>query len=129
LREAQRARCIEALWFTTKNTLAEGCISNVFIVRGGILRTPPLDTPVLPGITRGVVLELAQRNEIEAKEEPLGVHDLLDADEVFITNSIMRIMPVVRVEKSEIGGARVGEMTRRISAAYRELVKTECGEQ
>ncbi|MBI3835110.1 MAG: aminotransferase class IV [Planctomycetes bacterium] len=129
LREARRARCVEALWFTTRHTLAEGCISNVFVVRGGTLATPPLDTPVLPGITRGIVLDLARKEGIESEETDLGIHDVLNADEVFITNSIMQVLPVVRVEKSEISGSRVGEMTGRISKAYRALVKSECDKQ
>src|SRR6185503_6692986 len=61
LREAQQARCTEAIWFTTSKHLAEGCISNVFVVRDGAMKTPPLDTPVLPGIARGVVLEISQQ--------------------------------------------------------------------
>ena len=127
LREAQRARCIEALWFTTRHHLAEGSISNVFLASKGILQTPPLDTPVLPGITRAVVLELARRLKIETRECELTIHDLLDADEVFLTNAIMQLMPVVRVEKSEIAGARVGDIARTLMRAYRDLVKEECG--
>ncbi|UCE61805.1 MAG: aminotransferase class IV, partial [Phycisphaerales bacterium] len=57
LRHARCARCYEALWFTTANRLAEGSISNVFVVKDRVLKTPPLDTPVLPGIARGVVLD------------------------------------------------------------------------
>lgn len=127
LRFAQEKRCLEALWFNTRNQLAEGSISNVFTVRGGILRTPPLDTPVLPGITRGIVFDLARREGIPAEESALGIDDLLDADEVFLTNAIMQVMPVIRVEKHDIADAKVGAMTRRIGQAYRELVREECG--
>ncbi len=127
LREAQAARCLEALWFTTQNHLAEGSISNVFVVRDGIVLTPPLDTPVVPGIARGVVLELAAAQGIPSKQRPLTINDLLDADEVFLTNAIMQVMPVVRVEKRDIGRAAVGPITRRLSEAYRQLVRKECG--
>lgn len=127
LREAQQSRCTEAIWFTTSKHLAEGCISNVFVVRDGVLKTPPLDTPVLPGIARGLVLELASALSLKAEETPMGIDDLLDADEVFLTNSMMQVMPVVRVEKHAIKDARAGEMTRRIHGLYRETVRRECG--
>ena len=126
LHEAQQARCMEAIWFTTGKHMAEGCISNVFVVRDGAIRTPPLSTPVLPGIARGVVLEIAKDCSLKAEETPLGIDDLLDAQEVFLTNSLMQIMPVIRVEKREIGGARVGEVARRLFTEYRKVVEKEC---
>lgn len=126
LREAQQARCTEAIWFTTSKHLAEGCISNVFIVQDGVIKTPPLDTPVLPGIARGVILEIARDCSLPAEETPLGIDDLLDAQEVFLTNSMMQVMPVIRVEKRDIGGARVGEVARRLLSEYRKLVEKEC---
>ncbi len=126
LREAQQAHCTEAIWFTTTKHLAEGCISNVFVVHEGVIKTPPLDTPVLPGIARGVVLEIANSCSLKAEETPLGIDDLLDAQEVFLTNSMMQIMPVIRIEKKEISGARVGEISRRLQLEYRKLVEKEC---
>ena len=129
LRDAQQARCVEAIWFTTENQLAEGCISNVFIVSKGVLKTPPVDTPVLPGITRSVVLEIASRTGIEVQECPLTVDDLLDADEILLTNSIMQIMPVVRVERRDIGEGRVGALAKKLLDEYRSLVRRECGSE
>lgn len=123
LREAQAARCVEALWFTTQNHLAEGSISNVFIVRDGGLLTPPLNTPVLPGIARAVVLEEAVKLGFPLVERPLSISDLLDAEEVFLTNSIMQVMPVVRVEKHDISEGRVGPIAKRLLAAYRDCVR------
>lgn len=129
LREARRAQCLEALWFTTGSHLAEGSISNVFIVKGGILKTPPLATPVLPGVTRAGVLELARQLEIDAQECPLSIDDLLDADEIFLTNVIMQIVPVLRVEKHDIGDGHVGVLTTKLRAAFRELVRKECSKE
>jgi branched-chain amino acid aminotransferase len=126
LRQAQRADCMEALWFTTQNYLAEGCISNVFVVTKEILRTPPLETPVLPGIARAVVLELAHRQGIQFREETLNINDLLDADEVFLTNTIMQVMPVIRVEKSDIAGGTVGPFAKRFFVSFRHLAQSEC---
>jgi len=126
LREAQRARCVEALWFTNQNLLAEGSVSNIFLVQNGSIVTPPLDTPVLPGIARETVLERARSIGIEAEERALTVNDLLDADEVFLTNAIMQVMPVTHVERHDIKDARVGPVTKKLSAAYRDLVENEC---
>jgi branched-chain amino acid aminotransferase len=126
LRQAQQARCLEALWFTTSNLLAEGCMSNVFVVRNGGVKTPPRETPILPGIARSTVLELTRDRGRDAVEIPLTINDLLDADEVFLTNSIMQVVPVIRVEKHDIGEGRVGPVTREVLVAYRELVKREC---
>lgn len=128
LREARSARCIEALWFTTDNHLAEGSISNVFVVSGEKLRTPSLATPVLPGIARAAVLEIAADAGIEIEEGQLTVDDLLDADEVFLTNTIMQMMPVIAVEKHTIADGKIGTMTKTLSEALRDLVKKECSQ-
>ncbi len=125
LRQAQEHKCGEALWFTPENLLAEGSVSNVFLVREGRLRTPPLDTPILPGISRALTLELARELGIEAEETPCNVNDLLDAEEVFLTNSIMEVMPVTRVERRAIGTDKPGTVTRRLLDAYRARVQSE----
>ncbi len=126
LRHAQAKRCGEALWFTTGNLLAEGSISNVFIVRDGRLATPPVDTPLLPGITRAAVLELAPAVGVEVEQRSLTINDLLDADEVFLTNTIMELMPVCRVEKRDIGHGKPGPITQELRSAYRAVVEKEC---
>ncbi|MBN1344768.1 MAG: aminotransferase class IV [Phycisphaerae bacterium] len=126
LREAQARGCGEALWFTHENLLAEGAISNVFIVSHGVVKTPPIDTPILPGVTRKVILEIAREQAISIQEMPLTINDLLDASEVFLTNCVMGIMPVCRVERRKIGDEKLGAVTRRLSEAYRQIVAKEC---
>lgn len=126
LRHAQAAGCFEALWFTTERALAEGSITNCFLVSGGGLRTPPLSTPVLPGITREAVLGLADALGIDARQDALTINDLLDADEVFITNAGMGVMPVIRVERRDIGVAKPGPVTMRLREALDELIRGEC---
>ena len=123
LHEAQQRGCAEALWFTERRQLAEGSISNVFVIKDGIAKTPPLDTPVLPGVTRAAVIELCEREKIPCLQSPLTIDDLLDADEAFLCNCIMEIMPVCRVERSAIGDEKVGPLTKKLANAYRELVK------
>jgi len=127
LRDARRGRAAEALRFNTTNRLAEGAVSNVFVVTGDRLRTPPVEDGLLPGITRAAVLEVAEDLGVPAAQESLTVHDLLDADEVFLTNSIMEVMPVARVEARPIGEGTPGPVTRRLAEGYRALVARETG--
>lgn len=125
LEACRRQHCGEALWFTIDNRLAEGCISNVFIVTGGRVRTPSLDTPVLAGITRAVVLECCETEGIAVAEAALTRADLDAADEVFITNSIMEVMPVVLVDRRPVGEGKPGPVTQRLAELYRTTVDKE----
>ncbi|MBK9127132.1 MAG: aminotransferase class IV [Phycisphaerales bacterium] len=127
LRGAHRQGAFEALWLTPDGELAEGCISNVFIVDDEHVLTPPVDTPVLPGIARAAVFELCAALGLTCHEATLSLDDLRAADEVFLTNSLMDVMPVVRVARLAIGNERPGEITRQLMAAYAELVERECG--
>lgn len=127
LRTAQAAGCMEALWFTTGNLLAEGSISNVFLVRDGSLLTPSLETPVLPGVVRGAVIKSAQSRGVTVEQRSLTVDDLLDANEVFLTNTMMKVLPVCSVEKHTIADGKVGDMTRVLSDDLNKLIRSECG--
>ncbi len=126
LRQASEVSCAEALWFTPENLLAEGSISNVFVVSGGVVKTPPLSTPVLPGIARRVVLEMCVEEDRRVDESAININDLLDADEVFLTNSIMQVLPVVRIEQREIGGGKPGVVAKELLDRYRACVEREC---
>jgi len=128
LRDAHRARATEALLFNTKGRLAEGSLSNVFVVSGGRLLTPPVEEGLLAGITRAAVLELAAEVGVPAEQQPLAVRDCLDADEMFLTNSIMELLPVGRVERKEIGTGQPGPVTKQLASAYRALVIRETGQ-
>jgi branched-chain amino acid aminotransferase len=132
IRDAHRGGATEALRFNTRNRLAEGAISNVFLVSGGRLATPPVEDGLLAGVTREAVLEVAAECGIAAEQRSLTVQDMLDADEVFLTNSIMEVMPVVRIEQHEVGPkgdadrlGRPGPIARRLAAAYKALVERE----
>ena len=129
LREAQLLKAGEALWFTAHtNCLAEGSISNVFIVdKEGLLCTPPLTVPekanqrlCLPGITRQSVLGLATSSNILPHERMLTINDLLAAREVFVTNAIMGVMPVTHVEKHVVAQGRPGEVTLQLRNALEQ---------
>ncbi len=119
----------DALWYTTDNHLAEGCFSNVFLVLNGELFTPPEDTPILPGVVRAAVIELCEQLQIAChSDKSLTVHDMLAAEEIFLTSSCSAIRPVVRVERHAVGSEKPGEITKKLMAAYRELLDTECAQ-
>jgi len=126
LKMAHQKRAAEALWFTVDNRLAEGCISNVFLVKDSALYTPPIETPVLAGVARKTVCQIALKNSIKLIEKTLSIDDLLAADEIFLTNVIMQIMPVSAVEKHKVGDGRVGPMTQKLQKKFDEFIKTQC---
>jgi branched-chain amino acid aminotransferase len=126
LAEAHRKRAAEALWFTVDNRLAEGCVSNVFLVKDSVLYTPPIETPVLAGVARKTVCQIAVKNSIKLAEKDLSINDVLDADEIFLTNVIMLILPISSVEKHTVGDGRPGAMTKKLQRMFDEAIKTEC---
>lgn len=125
LRNAHEKLAAEALWFTTENALAEGCISNVFLVKDKALYTPPVTTPVLGGIARKTVIEIAEAEDIICYEEPLRIEDLLGAEEVFLTNVIMEVLPVVAVEAHTVGDGKPGAMTKKLVKLFRNRLNEE----
>ena len=126
LQMAHQKKAAEALWFTIDNRLAEGCVSNVFLVKDSKVLTPALYTPVLPGIARKTVCKLALKNSIELVEKDLNINDVLGADEIFLTNVIMQVMPVVQVEKHIVGKGKVGPITKKIHTMFLELIENQC---
>ena len=130
LREANRRGAGEALWFNVHNYLQSGSISNVFIVKGGACITPPtkwevrdVASVVLPGVTRAKVIELAKSAGIAVQLEQIDVNQLLDADEIFVTNSIMQVMPVCRIERKAIGDDKPGPVTRRVADLLADAIE------
>jgi len=123
---AHQKRAAEAIWFTVDNRLAEGCISNVFLVKDSVLYTPPINTPVLPGVARKTVCLLAGQNSIKLTEKDLSIDDLLGADEIFLSNVIMQVMPIMKVENHIVGDGRVGDVTKKLQTSFDQLVKSEC---
>lgn len=129
LKAAHQKRAAEALWFTVDNRLAEGCISNVFLVKDSKLLTPPVETPVLAGVARKTVCQIAVNEGIELVEKNLFINDLLEADEVFLTNVIMQVLPVIRVEAHTVGDGKVGAVTRRLFGCFGDFVQAWCAKE
>ncbi len=115
----------EALLLNEKGFLSEGSFSNVFVVKNGVLITPDLKSGILPGITRETVLEIAKRSVIPCQERKVTRTEAVKADEIFITNSIRELVPIVQMSGKPIANGKPGVVTRRLISAYKALVKKE----
>ncbi len=131
--EVEASGLDESLLLNEKGYLTEGSISNVFVVAADSkIITPPLGSGILPGITRGMVMELAKDEDISIGENDLRVEDLGGFQEVFLTNSVLEIMPLVQVVENTgnvitIGSGKPGNLTKRLMSAYKKLVDYETG--
>ena len=131
LRQAARAGASESIWFDTRGHLACGCTSNVFLVKAGELLTPPsgdedMASPVLPGISRKTVMEIAQTQGVKVQRKAISIDDVLAADECFLTNAAWGVLPVVRVEKAIIGAGKPGDLTGSLRHSWLQLVAQQC---
>ena len=111
--EGLQAGCIEALMLNHKGEVAECTGDNIFLVRDGVLFTPPIDAGILEGVTRDAVIELAREAGIEVREVPLTKHDVYIADECFLTGTAAEVIPVVKVDSRTIGSGKPGPDHRR----------------
>lgn len=118
LQEAAAAGCDEALLANNKGRIACGARSNLFAMIEGRLVTPSVGEGALPGITRGAVLALCVTLEIPVEEAEVTREQLRDASEVFVTNSLMEVAPVRRLDQKELP---VGLATKRLMEAYTAL--------
>ena len=121
--EARAAGVDEAICLNEKGLLAEASMSNIFLVAGGRLKTPGQESGILPGITRDTVLELAPQLGISTVEDDTGLDELLQAQEAFLTNSLIEVMPLTEIDGKPIGSGRPGPVTKRLMAAYKKLVR------
>ncbi len=115
--QAQEAGADEAI-LIRDGIVTEGAASNVFVVRDGVLCTPPKGPDLLPGITRDLVLELAGAEGLPAEEAPLHRDDLCAADEIWLTSSTKEVMAVTRLDGRPVGDGRPGPVWGRIDAVY-----------
>ena len=118
--EARDAGANDALLLNQCGQVCETSVANIFWVREGGLYTPPVHCGLLPGITRADVLSLAQRQAIPAQEKAIQAGEIFEADEVFMTNSLMEVGPVRRIDGCRIGQEAPGPVTSRLMAAYRD---------
>jgi D-alanine transaminase len=105
--------------------ITEGSSSNVFAVLAGTLVTPPLSRDILPGITREVILKIAEANSISCLEQPVSIDDLKQADEIWIASSVREIVPVIELDDRAISGGKPGpvwQKVNRLFQAYKQSV-------
>jgi branched-chain amino acid aminotransferase len=130
-KEARAAGANEALLLNERGSLCEGSTSNVFLVKGHTIITPNEESGCLPGVTRQAAIELASQTGLSVAQREVQLEELLQADEAFITNSLLELMPLREVDDKNIGGQSKkggkGEVTGKLMTAYRELVAGEKG--
>jgi branched-chain amino acid aminotransferase len=119
VREARAQGAQEALIVDGRGDVVEGATSNVFVVKGGRLATPPVDAGILAGITRAHVLDAAASAGVAVDQRTLRPEDLYEADEVFVTSSIRELLPVVRVDGRPVGSGTPGPVVRSLHRAFR----------
>jgi 4-amino-4-deoxychorismate lyase len=122
--EAKSQGYHEALFLNTNNKLCEGAVSNIFWVKHNKLYTPELSCGILDGITRGQVIKICHDMNIGLEEGTFNIEELLQAEEVFITNSLMGIMPVSKVDNTNYNIAHY-ETTKKLYNEYIKLTKEE----
>jgi branched-subunit amino acid aminotransferase/4-amino-4-deoxychorismate lyase len=123
--EAERHGVVEAILLNEHSHLAETNRGNIFIVKGGILKTPALNSGILPGITRAAILDLAHGLNIPVAEGDVCSEEMKTADEVFVTSSLIEVMPITHIDSATIGYGRIGTITAKLRRAYCELVAAE----
>lgn len=137
LTAAAAAQAGEALWFSVTNHLCGGAVSNAVLVKDDQLLTPiargeeaegAITFPVLPGITRATVIELAEHFDIPVHRRMLSINDVLEADELMLTNSSWQVLPVVRVEQEAVGDGKPGPVTMRLREALLDRIRRECAD-
>ncbi len=118
--EAKEKNANEAIMLNVYGKLTEGTICNVFFYKDNVLFTPSVDCGILDGITRGIVIDIAKKQGIRVKEGKFTKTDIYSANEIFVTNTTMEVMPV-----SELDGNKypAGEISKNLRKFYRQKVK------
>ncbi|MBN1916891.1 MAG: branched-chain-amino-acid transaminase [Verrucomicrobia bacterium] len=123
--EALNAGYEEALMLNADGFVAEATGDNVFIVKGGVLKTPSVECGILAGITRGAVIGLARERGIEVVETALTRHDLYTADECFLTGTAAEVIPVIKVDGRTIGSGDPGPIALELIKGFHKLTDVD----
>jgi branched-chain amino acid aminotransferase len=121
MQEAYRRGGFEGVMRNYRGEIAECTTSNLFIVKGGVALTPPLDSGLLPGITRELLFEVGRGAGIEVRESALRDQDLLGANEAFLTSTTREVVPITRIDDHTIGSGRPGPVTAALLAGFRRV--------
>jgi branched-chain amino acid aminotransferase len=120
--EARIKGAFEAILLNFEGEVTEGATSNVFTVKSEKIFTPPVSSHLLPGVTRKAVLGIIPELNLEVAEKKIAPDEFFTSDEVFLTNSIMEVMPVVEVNNKKIKDGSPGPIYKSVAKAYRELI-------
>lgn len=120
--QANLAGVGEALMLNAQGYVAEGSGDNIFIVKNGVLTTPPSYVGALEGITRAAIMEICERVGYKVKEEPFALHDVYIADEVFLTGTAAEVIAVREVDGRVIGEGKAGPITTHLLQEFRGIV-------
>ena len=112
----------EAIMLNNKGNVAEGSAENIFVVKNGIIKTPPLDADILNGITRDSIIQLIKKEHMKLVEKNITVNELLKADEVFMTGTAAEVKSVTKIDKNAIGNGGVGEITKELQKSFMNIV-------
>lgn len=113
----------EAIMLDYQGMVSEGTGENVFLVRDGVLYTPPISNSLLPGITRDSIIQLAKSMDIEVKEENIPREMLYIADEVFMTGTAAEVTPIRSIDQIRIGSGKKGEITNKLQEKFFSLLR------
>jgi branched-chain amino acid aminotransferase len=127
MQQARDQGALEPIMLNHEGEVAEGSGSNVFLVKDGVLLTPPLEAGILAGVTRAVVLERARALGVPAREATVHLPELLAADEAFITSSLKELVPIRTVDGVVVGNGRPGPLTLRLLEDFRREAPSHCG--
>ncbi len=123
--EANRQGVPEAIMLNKDGYVAECTGDNIFIVKDGSLTTPPVWVGILKGITRDVVIELAEKEGISVQESIFTPFALYNSDECFLTGTAAQIIPVTKIDRRTIGKGIAGPITKRLMKKFGQLTKAE----
>ena len=112
----------EAIMLNNKGNVAEGSAENIFVVKNGVIKTPPLDADILNGITRDSVIQLIKKEHMKLVDRNITVNELLKADEVFMTGTAAEVKSVTKIDKNAIGNGSVGEITKELQKSFMNIV-------
>jgi len=112
----------EAIMLNNKGNVAEGSAENIFVVKNGIIKTPPLDADILNGITRDSVIQLIKKEHMKLIEKNITVNELLKADEVFMTGTAAEVKSVTKIDRTSIGKGKPGIITKTLQKSFMDIV-------
>ena len=112
----------EAIMLNYSGKVAEGSAENIFIVKNGMIKTPPLDADILNGITRDSVIQLIRSDGIKLIEKNITVTELLKADEVFMTGTAAEVKSVTKIDRTSIGKGKPGIITKTLQKSFMDIV-------